>query len=34
MTKLAGDSSEQREAEEWLVDALSTKLGLPLTKKS
>lgn len=33
MTELSGDSSEQREAEEWLVNALSTKLGLSLTKK-
>ncbi|MGB2841244.1 MAG: hypothetical protein WBC40_02010 [Halobacteriota archaeon] len=33
MTELSGDSSEQREAEEWLVNALSKKLGLSLTKK-
>ncbi len=33
MTELAGDSSEQREAEEWLVNAFSKKLGLTLTKK-
>jgi len=32
MTKLAGDSSEQRKAEEWLVNALSKKLGVGLTK--
>lgn len=33
MSELAGDSSEQREAEEWLVNALSKKLGLQLTKR-
>jgi len=33
MHKLAGDSSEQREAETWLVDCLSKKLGVTLTKK-
>jgi len=32
MTKLAGDSSEQRKAEKWLVNALSKKLGVPLSK--
>jgi len=33
MTKLAGDSSEQREAEEWLLKELSKELGVNLTKK-
>jgi len=33
MNTLAGDSSEQRKAEEWLVNALSKKLGVPLTKR-
>jgi hypothetical protein len=33
MTELAGDSSEQRKAEEWLVNALSKKLGVALTKR-
>ena len=33
MTKLAGDSSEQREAEIWLLRELSNKLGITLTKK-
>lgn len=33
MTKLPGDSSEQREVEEWLVAALSKKLGITLSKK-
>ena len=33
MTKSLGDSSEQREAEAWLIDALSRKLGVTLTKR-
>jgi len=33
MNRLAGDSSEQREAETWLVDCLSKKLGVTLTKR-
>lgn len=33
MTKPDGDSSEQREAEIWLLDSLSQKLGVSLTKK-
>ena len=33
MTKLAGDSSEQREAEIWLLRELSNELGITLTKK-
>ena len=33
MTKLPGDSSEQREAENMLLSELSNKLGITLTKK-
>ncbi len=33
MTKLAGDSSEQRDAEEELLKELSKELGVNLTKK-
>ena len=33
MTKLAGDSSEQREAENRLLSELSNELGITLTKK-
>ena len=33
MTRPPGDSSEQRAAEQWLVDALSQDLGVVLTKK-
>ena len=33
MTKLAGDSSEQREAEEWLLKELSKELDVNLIKK-
>lgn len=33
MTKLPGDSSEQREVEEWLVAALAKKLSITLSKK-
>ncbi|HIH44522.1 MAG TPA: hypothetical protein HA257_05450 [Candidatus Methanoperedenaceae archaeon] len=33
VSELAGDSSEQREAEKWLVNALSKKLGLTLCEK-
>ncbi len=33
MNKLSGDSSEQQEAEKWLVDCLSMKLGVTLTKR-
>ena len=33
MTKLPGDSSEQQEAENWLLDCLSRHLGVTLTKK-
>jgi len=33
MVRAAGDSSEQQETEQWLVDALSKKLGVTLTKK-
>lgn len=33
MTESAGDSGEQREAEKWLLDALSKKLGVTLVKK-
>jgi len=33
MSRAAGDSSEQQETEQWLVDALSKKLGVTLTKK-
>lgn len=33
MTSLAGDSSEQRQAEEWMIRALSEKLGVKLTKR-
>jgi len=33
MTKHPGDSSEQQEVEEWLVAALSKKLGITLSKK-
>jgi len=34
MTRAPGDSSEQQEVEEWLVDALSKKLGVTLSKKT
>lgn len=34
MTRAPGDSSEQQEAEEWLVEALSKKLGVTLSKKA
>jgi hypothetical protein len=33
MTKLPGDSSEQQEAERWLLDCLSKRLGVTLAKK-
>ena len=33
MTKVPGDSSEQQEAERWLLDCLSRHLGVTLTKK-
>ena len=33
ISKLPGDSSEQRKAEEWLVNALSKKLGVALAKR-
>ena len=33
MTKLAGDSSEQQNAEKWLLDELSEKRGIKLIKK-
>ena len=33
MTREPGDSSEQQEAERWLLDALSAKLGVKLTKR-
>ena len=33
MTRPPGDSSDQRAAEQWLVDALSQDLGVVLTKK-
>jgi len=33
MTRQPGDSSEQQEAEQWLLDALSAKLGVKLAKK-
>jgi hypothetical protein len=33
MAVLAGDSREQKEAEKWLIEALSKKLNLSLTKK-
>ncbi len=33
MAKPAGDSSEQRDAEEWLVDTLSKRLGVRLIKR-
>ncbi len=33
MTDSLGDSSEQREAERWLLSALSKKLGVTLKKK-
>jgi hypothetical protein len=33
MAKSPGDSSEQREAEAWLMDALSQKLGVRLVKR-
>jgi hypothetical protein len=33
MGVLAGDSREQKEAEKWLIEALSKKLGLSLSKK-
>ena len=33
MTKLPGDSSEQQEAERWLLDCLSKRLGVTLTKR-
>lgn len=32
-TRLAGDSTEQQEAEKWLVSALSDKLGVNLVKR-
>lgn len=33
MTKLPGDSSEQQEAERWLLDCLSRNLRVTLTKR-
>ncbi len=33
MAKLPGDSSEQQDEEGWLVDSLSRRLGVTLTKK-
>lgn len=33
MTRPPGNSSEQQEAERWLLDALSEKLGVALTKE-
>jgi hypothetical protein len=33
MTISVGDSSEQRKAEEWLLNALSSKLGVELIKR-
>jgi len=33
MTNLAGDSSEQKKAEIWMMNALSDKLNVKLTKK-